>query len=87
MQLETAEKRFRFQRGGKGRFRYASNAVFKLCGELYGLATLRQRSRAMFHCVCQLRLLGGVPLSTALQHRGASVSNSHSGSLKCFSLI
>ena len=37
----------------------------------------------MFHCVCQVCLFGGVTLSAAQQHRGASVSASNPGLLKC----
>lgn len=47
------------------------------------LGKVRQRSRAMFHCVCQGCLLGGVTLSAAKQHRGALVSASNPGLLKC----
>ena len=48
------------------------------------LGKVRQRSRAMFHCVCQVCLLGGVTLSAARQHRVAFVSASNPGLLKCW---
>jgi hypothetical protein len=47
------------------------------------LGKVRQRSRAMFHCVCQVCLLGGVTLSTAQQYRDAFVSARNPGLIKC----